>query len=150
LRKVFTLAGVHNIPGMPHSFYNAPGLLAVIHASAALGTSHSMIEWRDLSNPDFAGMARAMRILDRRVEDPGELPNATADLLKHDGPALLDVVTAKQELSMPPTITPEEVRGSSLWAPARGHERSWRRGNRPGQNEFASPLKSGHSKGPAA
>jgi hypothetical protein len=29
---------------------------------------------------------------------------------------VLDVVTAKQELSMPPTITPEEVRGFNLWA----------------------------------
>jgi pyruvate dehydrogenase (quinone) len=37
------------------------------------------------------------------------------EILGHDGPALLDVVTAKQELSMPPTITPEQVRGFSLW-----------------------------------
>jgi len=69
----------------------------------------------NLDNPDFAAMARAMGIFARRVEDPGELPDATADVLKHDGPALLDVVTAKQELSMPPTITPQEVRGFSLW-----------------------------------
>ena len=27
----------------------------------------------------------------------------------------MDVVTAKQELSMPPTITPEEAKGFSLW-----------------------------------
>ena len=69
----------------------------------------------NLENPDFAAMARAMGIFARRVEDPGELPDATADVLKHDGPALLDVVTAKQELSMPPSITPEEVRGFGLW-----------------------------------
>jgi pyruvate dehydrogenase (quinone) len=69
----------------------------------------------DLDNPDFAAMARAMGIFARRVDDPGELPGAMADVLKHDGPALLDVVTAKQELSMPPTITPEEVKGFSLW-----------------------------------
>jgi len=60
-------------------------------------------------------MARAMGIFARRVEDPGELADATADVLKHDGPALLDVVTAKQELSMPPTIALEEVRGFGLW-----------------------------------
>ena len=36
-------------------------------------------------------------------------------MLAHDGPALLDVVTAKHELSMPPTITPEQVKGFSLW-----------------------------------
>jgi pyruvate dehydrogenase (quinone) len=69
----------------------------------------------DLDNPDFASMARAMGIFARRVEDPGELPDATAEVLKHDGPALLDVVIAKQELSMPPTITPEEVKGFSVW-----------------------------------
>ena len=69
----------------------------------------------DLKNPDFAAMARAMGIHAQRVEDPGELPNAVAAMLAHDGPALLDVVTAKHELSMPPTITPEQVKGFSLW-----------------------------------
>jgi L-alanine-DL-glutamate epimerase-like enolase superfamily enzyme len=46
LRKVFLLAGVHNVPVMPHSFYDGPGLLAAIHTTAALGTADSMIEWR--------------------------------------------------------------------------------------------------------
>jgi pyruvate dehydrogenase (quinone) len=69
----------------------------------------------DLKNPDFAAMARAMDIHAQRVEDPGELPSAVAAMLAHDGPALLDVVTAKHELSMPPTITPEQVKGFSLW-----------------------------------
>jgi L-alanine-DL-glutamate epimerase-like enolase superfamily enzyme len=31
---------------MPHSFYDGPGLRAAIHATAALGTADSMIEWR--------------------------------------------------------------------------------------------------------
>ena len=38
-----------------------------------------------------------------------------AEILAHDGPALLDVVTATQELSMPPTIELEQVKGFSLW-----------------------------------
>jgi len=46
---------------------------------------------------------------------PGELPNAIRDVLAHDGPAVLDVVTATQELSMPPAITAEQVNGFSLW-----------------------------------
>ena len=70
----------------------------------------------DLDNPDFAAMARAMGIHARRVEDPGELPAAIEDILSHNGPALLDVVTAKQELSMPPTIKLEQIKGFSLWA----------------------------------
>ncbi|MBR1230968.1 ubiquinone-dependent pyruvate dehydrogenase [Bradyrhizobium sp. AUGA SZCCT0182] len=69
----------------------------------------------DLENPDFAAMARAMGIHARRVEDPGDLPQAIRDVLDHDGPAVLDVVTARQELSMPPTITAEQVKGFSLW-----------------------------------
>jgi pyruvate dehydrogenase (quinone) len=69
----------------------------------------------DLKNPDFAAMARAMGIHAVRVEDPGDLSKAIADVLDHDGPAVLDVVTAKQELSMPPTITAEQMKGFSLW-----------------------------------
>jgi L-alanine-DL-glutamate epimerase-like enolase superfamily enzyme len=46
LRRIFPLAAVHNIAVMPHSFYDGPGLLAAIHATAALGTTDSMIEWR--------------------------------------------------------------------------------------------------------
>ncbi|WFU31891.1 ubiquinone-dependent pyruvate dehydrogenase [Bradyrhizobium brasilense] len=69
----------------------------------------------DLKNPDFAAMARAMGIHGVRVEDPGELEGAIRDVLAHDGPAVLDVVTATQELSMPPTITLEQVKGFSLW-----------------------------------
>jgi pyruvate dehydrogenase (quinone) len=68
-----------------------------------------------LQNPDFAVMARAMGIHAIRVEDPGDLANAIRDVLNHDGPAVLDVVTAKQELSMPPTIAAEQVKGFSLW-----------------------------------
>jgi L-alanine-DL-glutamate epimerase-like enolase superfamily enzyme len=46
LRKVFSLAAVHNVVVMPHTFYDGPGLLAAIQATAALGTADSMIEWR--------------------------------------------------------------------------------------------------------
>jgi L-alanine-DL-glutamate epimerase-like enolase superfamily enzyme len=46
LVKIFPLAAVQNIPVMPHSFYDGPGLLAAIHVTAALGTADSMIEWR--------------------------------------------------------------------------------------------------------
>ena len=69
----------------------------------------------DLDNPDFAAMARAMGIHAIRVEDPKELPNAVRDGFASEGPVVLDVVTAKQELSMPPTITAEQVKGFSLW-----------------------------------
>jgi pyruvate dehydrogenase (quinone) len=69
-----------------------------------------------LTNPDFAAMAKAIGVHARRVEDPGELEEAIEDILSHDGPALLDVVTNTQELAMPPTINLEQVKGFGLWA----------------------------------
>jgi len=63
----------------------------------------------DLKNPNFAEMARAMGIKGVRVEKPQDLHAAVDEVLKHDGPALLDVVTARQELVMPPTTTLEEA-----------------------------------------
>lgn len=46
LRKVFALAEAHNTQVMVHTFYDGPGLLASIHATAALGDAEAMIEWR--------------------------------------------------------------------------------------------------------
>ena len=68
-----------------------------------------------LDNPDFAAMANAIGIHARRVEDPGDLAGAIEDILAHDGPALLDVVTARNELSMPPKIEAEQMKGFSLY-----------------------------------
>lgn len=69
-----------------------------------------------LDNPDFAALARAAGIYGARVEDPGELEGAVREAFAHDGPALVDVVTNRQELSMPPKIKLEQVKGFSLWA----------------------------------
>ncbi|KQP05901.1 pyruvate dehydrogenase [Methylobacterium sp. Leaf99] len=68
-----------------------------------------------LDNPDFAAMARGAGIFAVRVEDPAELEAAVAQVLAHDGPALLDVVVARQELSMPPKIDGQQVKGFSLY-----------------------------------
>ncbi|MEB3023737.1 mandelate racemase/muconate lactonizing enzyme family protein [[Mycobacterium] crassicus] len=46
LRKVFPLAAAHGVPVMTHSFYDGPGLLAAIQATAALGGAEGMVEWR--------------------------------------------------------------------------------------------------------
>jgi pyruvate dehydrogenase (quinone) len=69
----------------------------------------------DLLNPDFAQVAQAAGIFGRRVEDPGDLPGALAEALNHDGPALVDVVTNRLELAMPPATTLEQVKGFSLY-----------------------------------
>ncbi len=69
-----------------------------------------------LDNPDFAALARAAGIHGVRVVDAGELEGAVREAFAHDGPALIDVVTNRQELSMPPKIQLEQVKGFSLWA----------------------------------
>lgn len=63
----------------------------------------------DLKNPNFAQMANAVGIKGIRVEHPQELKSAVQEILAHPGPALLDVVSARQELIMPPTTTVEEA-----------------------------------------
>jgi pyruvate dehydrogenase (quinone) len=69
----------------------------------------------DLDNPNFAAMAEAIGIRGTRVEHPAELDGAIRASLAHDGPALLDVVTAKHELVMPPKIQFEQAKGFSLF-----------------------------------
>ncbi|WP_219097217.1 ubiquinone-dependent pyruvate dehydrogenase [Pseudomonas sp. UMAB-40] len=69
----------------------------------------------DLHNPDFAAMANAMGILGIRVEESEALEPALRRALAHDGPVLVDVVTATQELAMPPTIKLEQAKGFSLY-----------------------------------
>ncbi|MGV0741924.1 ubiquinone-dependent pyruvate dehydrogenase [Mycolicibacterium sp. XJ870] len=70
----------------------------------------------DLVNPDFAAVAQSMGVFGRRVTEPGELESALTDAFAHDGPAVVDVVTARQELSIPPAITVEQAKGFSLYA----------------------------------
>jgi pyruvate dehydrogenase (quinone) len=70
----------------------------------------------ELVNPNFAAVAEAMGMFGRRVEHPGELESALTDAFAHNGPAVIDVVTARQELSIPPAITAEQAKGFSLYA----------------------------------
>ncbi|AQA01176.1 pyruvate oxidase [Mycobacterium sp. MS1601] len=70
----------------------------------------------DLENPNFAAVAQAMGMFGRRVEQPGDLETALRDAFAHPGPAVIDVVTARQELSIPPAITVEQAKGFSLYA----------------------------------
>ncbi|MGY3496359.1 ubiquinone-dependent pyruvate dehydrogenase [Bradyrhizobium sp. USDA 4502] len=63
----------------------------------------------DLKNPNFALMAEAVGIRGIRVEKPQELPAAISAALAHNGPALVDVVSARQELAMPPKTTIDQA-----------------------------------------
>ena len=70
----------------------------------------------DLDNPDYAKVAESMGIWGKHVERSKDLPDAVRAFLAHDGPAVLDVVTERQELSIPPTVTAQQVKGFSLYA----------------------------------
>ncbi len=63
----------------------------------------------ELKNPDFAAMANAMGIRGIRVEKPQALEAALKEAFAHDGPVLVDVVSARQELVMPPTKTMDQA-----------------------------------------
>ena len=63
----------------------------------------------DLKNPNFALMAEAMGVRGIRVEKPQELKAALAGGLAHKGPVLVDVVSARQELAMPPKTTLDQA-----------------------------------------
>jgi pyruvate dehydrogenase (quinone) len=68
-----------------------------------------------LKNPNFAAMAEGMGIKAIRVEDPHKLEATMREVLAHDGPALLDVVSARQELAMPPKATFEQATNFGLF-----------------------------------
>jgi pyruvate dehydrogenase (quinone) len=69
----------------------------------------------DLDNPSFAKIAEAAGLLGLTAETSDQVKPMIAQALKHEGPALVEVIVSRQELSMPPTITLEQAKGFSLF-----------------------------------
>jgi pyruvate dehydrogenase (quinone) len=69
-----------------------------------------------LDNPDFAAIARGVGLFGVRVEKASELDDALRGAFDYDGPALVDVATARQELSLPPKLTYGQIKGFTLYA----------------------------------
>lgn len=69
-----------------------------------------------MKNPDFAAVARACGAHGVRVEKPKELAGALKSAFRHKGPALVDIVTDPNALSIPPRISKEMVTGFALSA----------------------------------
>lgn len=69
-----------------------------------------------LENPSFAAVAESVGITGIRVEKASELRGALTRALETEGPVLVDVATAREELSMPPTITAAQMKGFTVWA----------------------------------
>jgi pyruvate dehydrogenase (quinone) len=68
-----------------------------------------------LRNPDFARMADAAGLLGLTADTPEQVRPMIGKALGHDGPALVEVLVARQELAMPPTITLEQAAGFGLF-----------------------------------
>jgi pyruvate dehydrogenase (quinone) len=63
---------------------------------------------------DYAAIAAGAGFFTRRVERAQDLRSAVADVLAHDGPALLDVVTTPDAMSVPSHLTAAEAKGFAL------------------------------------
>jgi pyruvate dehydrogenase (quinone) len=69
----------------------------------------------DLKNPSFADLANSIGMHGVRVEQPNDLESALRTAFATPGPALVEVMVNRQELSMPPNITLEQMKGFSLY-----------------------------------
>ena len=68
-----------------------------------------------LHNPDFAKLAESAGMLGVRAESPEQVGPAIEAALAHNGPALVEVVVARQELSMPPALEKDQVLGFGVF-----------------------------------
>lgn len=65
----------------------------------------------DQESVDFAGIGAGMGLRSIRIEDPARLNDALASELTRPGPAVIDIVTDPNALSLPPKVTPAQIRG---------------------------------------
>ena len=72
------------------------------------GTDHASV--------DYAAIARAAGIHAIRIEQPKDVRAGLREALAHPGPALVDLVTDPNALSMPPHVSAAQVRGFALAA----------------------------------
>ena len=68
----------------------------------------------DLKNPNFAKVAEAIGIMGVRIENPVDLTSGLKKALQHSGPALIDVVTDPNALSIPSHADRSQAVGFAL------------------------------------
>ena len=68
----------------------------------------------DLKNPNFAKLAEAIGIMGVRIENPADISSGLKKALQHSGPALIDVVTDPNAVSLPSHIEPQQLVGFGL------------------------------------
>lgn len=68
----------------------------------------------DLKNPNFAKLAEAVGMMGVRIENPADLTSGFKKALQHPGPALIDVVTDPNALSIPSHADRSQAVGFAL------------------------------------
>jgi len=68
----------------------------------------------DLKNPNFAKVAEAIGMMGVRIENPADLASGFKKALEHKGPALIDVVTDPNALSIPSHADRSQAVGFAL------------------------------------
>jgi pyruvate dehydrogenase (quinone) len=68
----------------------------------------------DLKNPNFAKVAEAIGMMGVRIENPADLTSGIKQALQHKGPALIDVVTDPNALSIPSHADRSQAVGFAL------------------------------------
>ena len=100
--------------------YNLP-IKMVVFDNSALGMVKLEMETAglpdfqtDLKNPNFAKLAEAIGIMGVRIENPADLTSGVKKALEHSGPALIDVVTDANALSIPSHADRSQAVGFAL------------------------------------
>ena len=70
----------------------------------------------NLQNPDFAKLAEAAGLAGFTAEKAEQLRPMLSQALAYEGPALVEVLVNRNELSMPPTITLDQAKGFGVFA----------------------------------
>jgi glyoxylate carboligase len=111
LGELLTVA-LHELPVKIVTFNNSSlgmvKLEMLVDGLPDYGTDHAAV--------DYAAIARAAGIEAFRVEQPGDIGAALEEAFGRPGPALVDLVTDPNALSMPPHVNADQVKGFALAA----------------------------------
>lgn len=109
LADTLAAAGVERIWGVTGDSLN--GLAYSLDQGNAIRWMHTRHE----EAADFAAIAKGAGFFSVRVEESEDVATALKAAFDHPGPAVVDVVTSKHELAMPPSIEIAQAKGFSLF-----------------------------------
>jgi len=111
LGELLTVA-LHRLPVKIVTFNNSTlgmvKLEMLVSGLPDFGTDHAPV--------DYAAIAKAAGIHAIRIEHPKDIRAGLMDALNHPGPALVDLVTDPNALSIPPHISGSQMAGFALAA----------------------------------